>query len=539
MSLLYDDEIKRLEQYKMILDHNSIVSKTDVNGIITYVNDKFCEASGYFKEELIGQNHRIIKHPDNPEHIYQNMWDTIKSKKIWQGTLKNRKKNGETYYVKSTIAPILNSYNEIIEYIAARIDVTDLIHKDEIIKKQFTDELTGLQNRTALLHDLKAKGEDEASLVLINIDRFSDINDYFGYEAGDEVLKSFSQTLLNAHKKVYRISGDEFAILCEHTLNNAAKQEIATILDRLENKKYSFRDMSISLFLSCGVSHSKKKNIYKLSHIALKDNKRTNKKVTFFNENPDLQNRIKENLEVIAKIKNAIDSDRFVAYYQGIVDNTTQETVIYEALIRLQEADGEIIAPAYFLEHAKRAKLYTQLTKIMLEKVFQKFADVDYMFAINFTLEDIESQEVVHTLLENLQKYKCGKRLTIEIVESEGIENFDEVSSFIKKVKTYGCKIAIDDFGTGYSNFAYLGKLDIDFIKIDGSLVLGMHKGGAEMATMESILHFAKKMNIKTIAEFVEDEQTYDILHQMGVDYSQGYYFCKPQENLIVSEQIS
>ncbi|WP_434657697.1 PAS domain S-box protein [Sulfurimonas sp. NW9] len=172
MSLPYHDEIQKLKQYKMILDHNSIVSKTDVNGIITYVNDKFCEASGYSKDELIGKNHRIIKHPDNPEHIYQHMWDTIKNKKIWQGTLKNRKKNGEAYYVKSTIAPILNSYDKIIEYIAARIDVTDLVHKDEIIKNQFMDELTGLQNRTALLHDLKLNGENKASLVLINIDRF-------------------------------------------------------------------------------------------------------------------------------------------------------------------------------------------------------------------------------------------------------------------------------------------------------------------------------------------------------------------------------
>ncbi|WP_151899316.1 sensor domain-containing protein [Sulfurimonas hydrogeniphila] len=532
MSLPYHDEIQKLKQYKMILDHNSIVSKTDVNGIITYVNDKFCEASGYSKDELIGKNHRIIKHPDNPEHIYQHMWDTIKNKKIWQGTLKNRKKNGEAYYVKSTIAPILNSYDKIIEYIAARIDVTDLVHKDEIIKNQFMDELTGLQNRTALLHDLKLNGENKASLVLINIDRFSDINDYFGYEVGDEVLKSFSQTLLQAHKKVYRISGDEFAILCEHTLNNTTKQAITAILDTLQNSSYSFEGMNISLFLSCGVSYGKKKDIYKFSHIALKDNKRTNKKVTFFNENPDLQNRIKENLEIITKIKNAIDNDRFVPYYQGIVDNKTQEIVKYEALIRLQEKDGKIISPVFFLEHAKKAKLYTQLTKIMLEKVFQKFADSACSFAINFTLEDIESQEVVQTLVENLQKYACGERVTVEIVESEGIENFDEVSNFIKKVKMYGCKIAIDDFGTGYSNFSYLGKLDIDFIKIDGSLVLNMHQGGAEMATLESILHFAKKMQIKTIAEFVKDEETYETLHQMGVDYSQGYYFCKPQENL-------
>ncbi|XXF41720.1 EAL domain-containing protein [Sulfurimonas sp. NW9] len=162
------------------------------------------------------------------------------------------------------------------------------------------------------------------------------------------MLKSFSQTLLQAHKKVYRISGDEFAILCEHTLNNTAKQAITAILDTLQNSSYSFEGMNISLFLSCGVSYGKKKDIYKFSHIALKDNKRTNKKVTFFNENPDLQNRIKENLEIITKIKNAIDNDRFVPYYQGIVDNKTQEIVKYEALIRLQEKTGRLFLLSFF-----------------------------------------------------------------------------------------------------------------------------------------------------------------------------------------------
>ena len=533
MNVAYNEEIQRLQQYKMVLDHNSIVSKTDVNGVITYVNNMFCETSGYSREELIGKNHNIIKHPENPLHIYKKMWNTITNKKIWQSTIKNRKKNGEAYYVKSTIVPILDSNEQIVEYIAARTDVTELIRKDKIIQDQFTDELTGLQNRVALLHDLKIKAEEEASLILINIDRFSDINDYFGYVAGDEVLRTFSNKLTANSEKVYRISGDEFAILCEHELNDDAKIEINQIVEELEKNPYVVEGLKISLFLSCGVSYAKKADIYKLSHIALKENKRTNKKITFFNENPQLQNRIKENIEIISKIKHAIDKNLFLPFYQGIVDNQTQKIVKYEALIRLKTDNDKILSPGVFLEHAKKAKLYTQLTTIMIAKVFQKFADSEYAFSINFTLEDIESQEVVACLLENLQKYACGSRVVIEIVESEGIENFDEVSKFIKKIKKEGCKVAIDDFGTGYSNFSYLGKLDIDYIKIDGSLVLGIHKGDAELVTIESILHFAKKMNIQTIAEFVEDEQTYRLLHNIGVDFSQGYYFSKPQEELL------
>lgn len=527
------NEVYKLNQYKMILDHSAIVSKTDLNGTITYVNDTFCKISGYSREELIGENHRIIKYPDNQKYIYEDIWNTIKNKKVWQGTIKNRKKSGEIYYVKSTILPIVNFKNEIVEYIAARIDVTELIRKDKIIHNQFTDPLTKLQNRASLIYGLNEKIQQKASLTLINIDRFSNINDSYGYEVGDAILTKLAEILKSKHQNSYRISGDEFAMLCEHELDKNAKIEITNLIDELESTEYFIEDLKISLFLSCGVAYGKRKEIYKLSHIALKDNQRNNQKVTFFNENPDLQNRIKENIEIISKIKDAINTDKFIAYYQGIVDNRTKQIVKYESLIRLRKQHGEIESPGTFLEYAKKAKLYTQLTKIMLEKVFQKFADTKYSFSINFTLEDIESKDVVESLINNLCKYECGERTIIEIVESEGIENFESVLDFIQTIKAFGCKIAIDDFGTGYSNFAYLGKLDIDFVKIDGSLIKGIHNEGAERATIESILHFTKKMDIQTIAEFVEDEATYSALCNLGVDFSQGYYFSKPQKELL------
>lgn len=130
-----------LEEYKRALDASSVVSKTDLYGIITYVNDKFCEVSGYEREELIGQNHNIIRHPDIQKEFFKQLWETIRNKKIFKGIIKNRKKNGQGYYVDSTIIPILDKNNEILEYIAIRNDVTSLFEKDELIYEQFTDEL--------------------------------------------------------------------------------------------------------------------------------------------------------------------------------------------------------------------------------------------------------------------------------------------------------------------------------------------------------------------------------------------------------------
>jgi c-di-GMP phosphodiesterase len=526
------ENIAQLDQYKQILDKSSIVSKTDKHGIITYVNEEFCRVSGYTKEELLGYSHNIVRHPDNDPTIFKSMWESLQEKKTWYGTIKNLTKRGQTYYVKSVIMPILNDQGDIMEYIAARTNVTELIEQEKIIERQFRDDLTGLHNRVALLYELSSNAKEEASLILINIDRFSDINDYFGYEIGDQILLALSAKLKEKHTKVYRLSGDEFALLCEHDLNQESKEEITEIITNLEDCEYGTDEGEISIFVSCGVAYGTKDEIYKLSHMALKENQKSNLLITFYNEDDNLKKKIKNNIKIISMINEGLKNDRFIPFFQGIVDNETQEIVKFESLIRLKTKEGEIITPFFFLEHAKKAKRYIHLTEVMIRKTFACFSDLPYQFSINLSLQDIESEQVVNTLCEKLEYYKCGERVVLEIVESEGIANFELISNFITRVKKHHCKIAIDDFGTGYSNFIYLTKLDIDFIKIDGSLIKGIESDPTQRKTVESIVHFAKKLGIKTIGEFVENRAIYEILKELGVDYSQGYYFSKPQENL-------
>ncbi len=301
----------------------------------------------------------------------------------------------------------------------------------------------------------------------------------------------------------------------------------------LENSKYLSSEDNLSLFLSCGVAYGKRDEIYKQAHVALKESKVNKKQIVFYNDSENLITQIKNNIKTTNEVKQAIKDDRFMPFFQGILDNKTKKITKYECLIRLKKEDGKIVSPFFFLEHAKKAKLYSKLTKIMIKKSFEKFANKEYEFSINLSVQDILSYKVVSVLLEHLEEYKCGSRLVLEIVESEGINDFDELLVFIKQVKKYGCKIAIDDFGTGYSNFNYLAKLNVDFIKIDGSLIKDINKNKSQLITVESILHFAKKMNIKTIAEFVEDEAVFDTLCELGVDFSQGYLFSKPSPEIV------
>lgn len=165
----------------------------------------------------------------------------------------------------------------------------------------------------------------------------------------------------------------------------------------------------------------------------------------------------------------------------------------------------------------------------MLKKSFETFKDKTQEFSVNLTIADILNLSIKNYIFELLELYGIGERVVFEIVESESIENFAEIAAFIASVKSFGAKIAIDDFGTGYSNFEYLLRLKADYIKIDGSMIRNIDSDGDAQIVVSTIVDFAKKMGVKTIAEFVENESIYNKVKELGIDYSQGYYFSEPK----------
>lgn len=529
-----NETIRLLDQYKMVLDESAIVSKTNTAGIITYVNDAFCSLSGYSREELIGKTHQLVRHPDNKSEMFEDFWKLLKAGKVWKNTFKNRNKKGDDYYIKSVVAPIFNDEGTVVEYISASVDVSELIVKDQIIQRQLIDPLTMTANRVAFFNDI-ADHQGKVLLTLINIDRFSYINNYFGYGVGDRVLQDFARLLVKSFSgtTIYRISSDEFALVCSATeLNRQVRQMILDQIGEMENHKFIIDDYVLSLTLTGGVAYASGSEVYNLAHIALKEAQEQRSKVIFFNENRELSEKTRNNLLMANTIKSAIEEDRIVPYFQGIVDIETRRIVKYEALMRLINPDGSVITPFWFLEHAKRSKLYDRLSRIMIEKTFEYFQTNNYVFSINLTLQDILCETTRQLLLANIEGLQEPGRLIVEIVESEGIEQFDEVRDFLTLIKRFGCKVAIDDFGSGYSNFNYLSELDVDFIKIDGSLVQKITEDKNHLLTLESILFFARRKGIQTIAEYVETEETFALLATLGVNFAQGFLFSIPSPEL-------
>ncbi|MCT7525583.1 bifunctional diguanylate cyclase/phosphodiesterase [Aliarcobacter cryaerophilus] len=527
-----------LLEYKKAIDESSIVSKTDKNGLITFVNKKFCEISGYEEDELIGKSHNIVRHPSMTKEFFNNLWKTITNKEIFKGVIVNKKKNGLVYYVDTTIIPILDENKNIEEFIAIRHDITKVYEQKKLIEEQFIDELTLLPNRQKLLKDLKDNKIQK--IAMININSFRDINNFYGFEAGDLVLKKFSQILLdkistNINLDLYRVANDVFAICTKNKDNLKEIRDICTnIIEYFSLHPILINNNSFYLSISIGVARNCKdsavqNNLLSKAEYALRMAKKRDISILFLDENIELYNKLKENKKLIEELKNALISNNLLIYGQKLINNISKKEK-YEILMRVKLEDGSILTPYSFLKEAKKAKLYLGMTRMLVKKACEYFKGKDIDFNLNLTLEDIKDQYTMDFIVNAMEKTNTAKQITFEIVESEGIESFTEVSNFIKKAKKLGCKIAIDDFGTGYSNFEYIIKLDVDYIKIDGSLIKNINTDNNLYLTVQTIVGFAKALKIKTVAEFVHNEEVLNCVKNLDIDYSQGFFIDEPKE---------
>ncbi|NLC28424.1 MAG: EAL domain-containing protein [Campylobacteraceae bacterium] len=374
-----------------------------------------------------------------------------------------------------TILPILDENNEIIEYIGVRHDITTIVEQRETISKQaFTHPLTGLPNRQKLIKDLQEGSV--LALALVDIDKFSQINDLYGYKNGDTILTKLAHEVdiyIKDFKDfaLYHLNADEF-ILTANSSESKAEFEafVKNLIERIDHLEVHFDDIHIMLDLSCGISFEPPNKLLQTATMAMKHSRLIRENVAIYTENLNNSKEYEKNILWSSRLHIALLSDNITPYFQPIVNNITQEWEKYEALVRLIENDA-VHSPFHFLKIAKQTKQYKSITRAVVRKSFETFKNLECSVSINLSKYDIIDSSTRKFLIDSIKESNIGNRLVLEIVESEGIENFEEITFFINEVKKLGCQIAIDDFGTGYSNFAYLLKLNPDFIKIDGSIV--------------------------------------------------------------------
>ncbi|NPA12165.1 MAG: bifunctional diguanylate cyclase/phosphodiesterase [Epsilonproteobacteria bacterium] len=418
-----------------------------------------------------------------------------------------------------------------------------LVHKleDEINKVKYLaqhDQLTGLFNRNKFNEDVKEY--EKPVLLLFNIDRFKYINDFFGVKVGDEVLKFIAKELMDFRDrfnkaKVYRLGADDFGVLFEKDgMDLTTIKKLAyEFIEKIESAKNIIKNdnLELNISLSAGISFSEP--LFENADMALKNVElNPNDKVVFFDEK--FNEVVKNNVRKLNEIKKALEEDKIMAYYQPIY-NRVREIVKYEMLCRVQI--GEDVRSIYpYLDILKENKLYTIITKKMLFFAKEKLLkNPQLKLSINLAIEDIFDEEVTNYIFDSFGGI-LSRRITFEILESD-INDYELLNDFIAKAKKFGIEIAIDDFGSGYSNFLRISKIDLDYLKIDGSLIKNLDTDKDARLIVETIVTFAKKRGIKSVAEFIWKEEIFEIAKDLGIDYFQGFYLGEPKP--VIDEKFS
>ncbi|MEH6565532.1 MAG: EAL domain-containing protein [Halopseudomonas sp.] len=448
--------------------------------------------------------------------------------------------------IVSTTALILLLISALILYLVAGI--LRQLHN------LYTDSLTELPNRERLLVDLKKRRT--ASLILLNIDSFKEINDFYGHECGDHVIAELADELHDylgrqagwQQSRLYRMPADELAIWLpgKHTEESLMPQ-LDQLLEFISALRITWHSQDIPLNASLGAARNAQRDNNDISgesllpgaNIALELARLHKNNYVIYDERHRVRESYEQNLIWANRLKGALESGRIVPFFQPIMDIKTGRIEKFECLVRLLDEQGEPISPAQFLDLAKKVRLYRSITRCMVESSMRQFADLPYTFSLNLSCEDVLDQALAEHILDTVRSNKIGERVIFEILESEGIENYAAVRQFIDKAKALGCRIAIDDFGTGYSNFEHLLRLDVDLIKIDGSLIKQLDTNPTAMTICHGIVQFAEELGMKTVAEFVHSPAILEKVRELGVTFAQGAAIGMPSASLITEVTLT
>ncbi|MFA6137319.1 MAG: EAL domain-containing protein [Sulfurimonas sp.] len=405
------------------------------------------------------------------------------------------------------------------------------------------DMLTGLYNRKALEAELSQI--DFPHLLILDINGFKDMNDIYGNDVGNTLLKDLATFLKNnrtnsADLKIYRLGGDEFAILFDDIDKDIALNIAVELEKNISEHIFAIDELRLNLTVS--IASNNIAPILENADLALKLIKKEHKKhVIAYKESLNLKKSVQENMNTLKLIKDAISNDAIVPFFQPIVNLQTAKIEKYEALVRLKLPDGTFLPPIKFLDTSKKTSYYHEITKIMIEKtikVAEQFPK--YRFSLNISMQDILDDEITDMLIQSLRLNPLiSSRIDIELLEVEHLEDLEKVQEFIKELHKFGSKILIDDFGSGYSNFSYFSDLDIDIVKIDGSIVREITTNNRKLHMLRSIHKFSNGMDMQSVAEFVETKEIALLLKEMGVEYGQGYYFSKPLQMPLDSDEVT
>lgn len=553
-----EDTLKDLLDLKYTLDQAAIVSIADSRGRIIYVNDLFCEISQYNLEELIGKDHRLLNSGYHPKEYFKEMWKQIGSGHTWEGEVRNRKKDGSIYWVQATIVPFMNEQGRPLKYISIRKEITKQKQlEEEIFHLAYHDPLTNLPNRRMFMNQLRSEiiernnSKSKLSILFIDLDNFKLINDKWGHDAGDLVIKDAAYKIKEAIRPtdmVARLGGDEFIVLLkdvvdEKDISKYVKQILANFQTPMSTSSQDY-----SLTCSIGIATYPENGDSAEQLITNADNAlyhvkgRGKNDFSFFNNKMKIQSLESSLLE--NALRSAIKNEQFYLEYQPKQNIATKELFGMEALVRWNHPELGIIPPGKFIPLAEETGLIIPLGEWILREscrqtmLWQKQGFPNLIISVNVSVRQLEDSNFIDSVIEILKETELDPRcLELEVTESI-FADVKNAASILQELRSMGIKISVDDFGTGYSSLSYIKHLPIDILKVDGSFIRDIHSNDESKAIVNAIITLANAIGLNVIAEGIELEEHVEELKTGGCLLGQGFYFSKPMTSKAFGEYL-
>jgi len=439
-----------------------------------------------------------------------------------------------TDYKEKTELSVDKFYTVVRSSIRQYSHLVELESKYEDVYKQMTiHPLTKLPNRQKLNEYLDSSGDK--NLVLINIDGFSSINETQGFDVGDDLLMQmggFLHSMYGDEMMVFHLETDIFGVLSMD--KEICETKFISIQEEINKMSFFLGGIENHLSVTLGLAMHEEGNLIQKAEFALKEARSLGRnRVSTYSDDIKIIKTIQHNSTWTLRIREALDKNTIVAYYQPIFSCETGEIVKYECLVRMLYKD-EVISPFKFLEAARNSGQLYKIFQIMFENACKKTGEFSGKLTINMTDQDLQEPGLMEFIDKTLRKHDVDtKQIGIEILEEKSIMNNELIKERLLGLHDKGISIIIDDFGAECSNFGQLVDLPISVLKIDGMFIKDLPENPKHQIIAKSIIEFAKRMDIRIVAEFVHSQEVYEIVKAMGVNYVQGFHLGEPLPDLI------
>lgn len=546
-------EEERLRLAAVVVDNTAEgIVVTDAKSNIVSTNAAFSRLMGYDCDELLGKRPSAFKSGRHDKAFYDAMWDSVRRTGHWRGEIWNKRKSGEVFPERMSLNVVKDACGDITHYVCMFSDISQEKQREEQLQfLAHRDALTGLSNRAWFTQELersiaaaKDSGE-QLAVILLNLDRFKDVNDSYGQAVGDEVLRHTArqvQAALRPGDLIARMAGDEVVVLARQLSSMGAAAEIAQNLIDAAAQPWRSPDgfavvVGVSAGICCYPQHGHSAALLTQgAHAAVhsaKEGKGESSLWCFFHE--DMTHAARERIALEARLRNALAQGHLQMYYQPQIDIASGNVVGCEALMRWFDPVEGMISPARFIPVAETTGLIGPLGEWALEEACrQGKAWVDQgmpkiSIAVNVSLHQFLLTDIVGCTRQALEKSGFpAEYLELEITESALAERPDDALNVLCDLKKLGLRLAVDDFGTGYSSLAHLKRFPIDLLKIDQSFIGDIPHSPDDMSISRAVIAMGQSMGMDVLAEGVETAAQLEFLYQHGCNFYQGYFCSKP-----------